>query len=88
LKTPLHEVFGGKARQHIELYATNGVPPGLIPQNELQRMSLKQRAAATMAAGYRVFRVDSAIAPSPAGGARGGGGARGAGARGAGAAIG
>ena len=77
LKTPLFELFGGKARQHIELYATNGVPPGLIPQNDLQRMSLKERAAATMAAGYRVYRVDSAIAPSPAGGARGG--ARGAG---------
>jgi L-alanine-DL-glutamate epimerase-like enolase superfamily enzyme len=65
LKTPLYELFGGKARQHIELYATNGVPPGLIPQNDLQRMSLKERAAATMAAGYRVYRVDSAIAPSP-----------------------
>jgi len=77
LKTPLYELFGGKARQHIELYATNGVPPGLIPQNDLQRMSLKERAAATMAAGYRVYRVDSAIEPSPGGGARGGG-ARGA----------
>ena len=51
LKAPLYELFGGKARQHIELYATNGVPPGLIPQNDLQRMSLKERAAATMAAG-------------------------------------
>jgi hypothetical protein len=54
------------------------IDTGLIPQNDLQRMSLKERAAATMAAGYRVYRVDSAIAPSPAGGARGGGGARGA----------
>src|SRR5436190_1923046 len=86
LKTPLYELFGGKARQHIELYATNGVPPGLLPQNDLARMTLKERAAATMAAGYRVYRVDSAIAPTPAGGARGGGGGRGAGARGAGAA--
>ena len=84
LKTPLYELFGGKARQHIELYATNGVPPGLLPQNELQRMSLKDRAAATMAAGYRVYRVDSAIAPT--GGARGGPPAvGGAGARGGGA---
>src|SRR6188474_430063 len=70
LKAPLYELFGGKARQHIELYATNGVPPGLVPQNELQRMSLKERAAATMAAGYRVYRVDSAIAPTTTGGAR------------------
>jgi len=77
LKTPLYELFGGKARQHIELYATNGVPPGLLPQNDLQRMSLKERAAATMAAGYRVYRVDSAITPTavPGGaGPRGGGG--------------
>ncbi len=83
LQTPLYELFGGQARQHIELYATNGVPQGLIPQNDLQRMSLKERAAATMAAGYRVYRVDSSIAPTPTGGGAGprGGGARG-GARG------
>src|SRR5690349_13618208 len=61
LGVPLHQLFGGKAREHIELYATMGVPPGLIPPAELQKMSLKDRAAATMAAGYRVFRVDGAI---------------------------
>ena len=44
-------------------------------------MSLKERAAATMAAGYRVYRVDSAILPSTAGGGARGGGARGAGGR-------
>jgi galactonate dehydratase len=82
LNAPLRELFGGKARQHLELYATNGVPPGLIPQNDLQRMSLKERAAATMAAGYRVYRVDSAIAPTPAGGLRGAAPAPAAGARG------
>lgn len=85
LKAPLYELFGGKARQHIELYATNGVPPGLIPQNELQRMSLKDRAAATMAAGYRVYRVDSAITPTVANGGARGGGTAGGGARGGGA---
>jgi L-alanine-DL-glutamate epimerase-like enolase superfamily enzyme len=85
LKAPLYELFGGKAREHIELYATNGVPPGLIPQNQLQGMSLQERAAATMAAGYRVYRVDGAIRPTPAGGARGAApGGRGGGARGAG----
>jgi galactonate dehydratase len=88
LNTPLYQLFGGRVRQHIELYATNGVPPGLIPQAELQGMSLKERAAATMAAGYRVYRVDSAIRPTVAGAARGGppAGARGgpqAGGRGA-----
>src|SRR4051812_44587483 len=73
LETPLYELFGGKARQHIELYATNGVPQGAVPQADLLRMSLKERAAATMAAGYRVFRVDSAIRPTPAGGPPAGG---------------
>jgi L-alanine-DL-glutamate epimerase-like enolase superfamily enzyme len=71
LNAPLYQLFGGKARQHVELYATNGVPPGLIPQADLARMSLKERAAATMAAGYRVFRVDSAIRPTVPGAARG-----------------
>jgi len=69
LNAPLYQLFGGKAREHIELYATMGVPPGLIPPAELQKMTLKDRAAATMAAGYRVFRVDGAVLPRPAGGA-------------------
>ena len=64
LNAPLYQLFGGKAREHIELYATNGLPPGLVPQAEAQAMSLKDRAAATMAAGYRVYRVDSGILPS------------------------
>src|ERR1700730_3377978 len=64
LNVPLYQLFGGKAREHFELYATNGLPPGLVPQAEAARMSLKERAAAAMAAGYRVFRVDSAILPN------------------------
>src|SRR3954465_10777557 len=74
---PLYQLFGGKAREHLELYATNGVPPGVQAASN----SLKDRAAAAMAAGYRVFRVDSAILPNPgAAGERGpgGGGGRGA----------
>src|SRR6476619_6745582 len=58
LKTPLYQLFGGKAREHIELYATSGLPQGLVPQAEAAALTLKERAAATMAAGYRVFRVD------------------------------
>ena len=81
LEAPLWELFGGKARQHIECYATNGLPQGAVPQGDAQRMGLKERAAATMAAGYRVFRVDSSILPTPAGGPAAGG--RGGGGRGA-----
>jgi L-alanine-DL-glutamate epimerase-like enolase superfamily enzyme len=83
LNAPLYQLFGGKAREHIELYATSGLPQGLVPPAEAAAMGLKERAAATMAAGYRVYRVDGGILPSTG---RAGGGATGAapGARGAG----
>jgi len=64
LNAPLYQLFGGKAREHIELYATSGLPQGLVPPAEAAAMGLKERAAATMAAGYRVYRVDGGILPS------------------------
>ena len=64
LNAPLYQLFGGKAREHIELYATLGLPQGVVPPAEAAAMGLKERAAATMAAGYRVYRVDGGILPS------------------------
>src|SRR5690349_12932488 len=64
LQVPLYQLFGGKAREHIELYATSGLPQGVVSPEEAQRMGLKERAAATMGAGYRVYRVDGGILPS------------------------
>src|SRR5687767_4531499 len=82
LNAPLYQLFGGKAREHIELYATSGMPQGLVPPEEAAAMSLKDRAAATMKAGYRVYRVDGGILPST-GGRAGGPGAAPAGRAGA-----
>jgi galactonate dehydratase len=53
LGAPLYQLFGGKAREHIELYATSGLPQGIVPPAEAAVMTLKERAARTMAAGYR-----------------------------------
>ena len=72
LNAPLYQLFGGKAREHIELYATSACRQGVVPPAEAAAMGLKDRAAATMAAGYRVYRVDGGILPST--GRAGGGG--------------
>jgi L-alanine-DL-glutamate epimerase-like enolase superfamily enzyme len=72
LNAPLYQLFGGKAREHVELYATLGLPQGVVPPAEAAAMGLKERAAATMAAGYRVYRVDGGILPSTGRGTEGG----------------
>ena len=58
LGVPVHEVLGGSARDYCECYVTAGVtPPGTQAGT---RPSLKDRARATMEAGYRAFRMGAA----------------------------
>ena len=82
LNVPLYLLCGGKLREHLGLYATGGLPAGVQ-----SGPTLKERAAATMAAGYYAYRVDGSIQPNPGfdgvvrGGGPGGAG-RGAGAGG------
>lgn len=62
LNLAVHELLGGAVRDHCECYATGGArPPGANPN---ERLSLRERARATMEAGYRAFRMgagDTAI---------------------------
>src|SRR5258708_26668640 len=61
LGVPVHELLGGTARDYCECYATGGATPvGTAPG---ARLSLKERARATMEAGYRAFRMTPADVP-------------------------
>ncbi len=79
-------LLGGKVREHVQLYATPG-----LPRDVKSGPTLKERAAATMGAGYYAYRVDGSIQPNPGfdgvvrGGGPGPGRGAGAGAPGAGA---
>jgi L-alanine-DL-glutamate epimerase-like enolase superfamily enzyme len=55
LGLPVHAVLGGMVRNYCECYNTAGTIPAIKPG-----MSLKDRAAATIAAGYRAFRMGAA----------------------------
>jgi galactonate dehydratase len=55
LNQPVHALLGGMVRNHCELYNTAGTVPTIKPG-----MSLGERAAATVAAGYRAFRFGAA----------------------------
>jgi galactonate dehydratase len=54
-KLPVHELLGGTARDYCECYATSGGRPAGTPADV--KLSLKERARATMEAGYRAFRM-------------------------------
>ena len=61
LNVPVHELLGGTARDYCECYATSAVrPPGTTAG---ARLTLKERASATMEAGFRAFRMGAGDVP-------------------------
>jgi L-alanine-DL-glutamate epimerase-like enolase superfamily enzyme len=60
LGVPVHELLGGAARDYCECYLTGGVPPGTSPTAKL---SLRERARATIEAGYRAYRMHAGDVP-------------------------
>jgi len=52
-QAPVHQLLNGAGRDYLECYPTGGGAAG--------GASLKERAAATIAAGYRLFRIDAGI---------------------------
>jgi galactonate dehydratase len=59
LNLPVHAILGGMVRNYCECYNTAGIVPGIE-----RGMGVKERAHATMAAGYRAFRMGAADAPA------------------------
>ncbi len=59
LKLPVHQILGGMTRNFCECYNTGGAVPGIQPG-----MGIKERAALTVAAGFRAFRMGAADTPA------------------------
>jgi L-alanine-DL-glutamate epimerase-like enolase superfamily enzyme len=59
LNLPVHAVLGGMVRNYCECYSTSGIIPGIQ-----SGMNMKERAQATIAAGYRAFRMGAADSPA------------------------
>jgi len=59
LQVPLHQMLGGAARDYCECYPTTGGGGGDRRASAGAPRSLKDRARATIEAGYRAFRIDS-----------------------------
>ncbi len=56
---PVHALLGGMVRNYCECYNTAGLIPGIKPG-----MSIRERAQATIEAGYRAFRMGAADTPA------------------------
>jgi L-alanine-DL-glutamate epimerase-like enolase superfamily enzyme len=61
LDVPVHELLGGSARDHCECYATSVIRPPGMPADA--PISLRDRARATMDAGFRAFRMGAGDVP-------------------------
>ena len=59
LKLPVHALLGGMVRNYCELYNTAGKIPGITATTPV-----KERAQATMAAGYKCFRFGAVDSPA------------------------
>jgi len=57
LKVPIHEALGGTVRDYCECYATSPVRPAGVPADA--KLTLRDRARATMEAGFRAYRMHS-----------------------------
>ena len=55
---PVHQLLGGMVRNYCECYNTAGIIPGIT-----EGMSIKERAHATIEAGYRAFRFGAMDLP-------------------------
>jgi L-alanine-DL-glutamate epimerase-like enolase superfamily enzyme len=60
LNVPVHELLGGTTRDYCECYLTGGAPPGTSATASL---SLRERARATIEAGYRAYRMGAGDVP-------------------------
>jgi galactonate dehydratase len=59
LGVPVHALLGGMVRNYCECYNTAGKIPGITPG-----MGIRERAGATIEAGYRAFRMGAADLPA------------------------
>ena len=57
-KLPVHELLGGSVRNYVECYNTAGIIPGIGRDTPM-----KERARATIEAGYRAFRFGAMDLP-------------------------
>ncbi len=61
LGVPVHDLLGGVARNYCECYATSSVRPAGLPPGA--PVGVKERAQATMEAGFRAYRMGAGDVP-------------------------